>query len=113
MRPISGPVVVKFGQEKVAGLKSNGIEIRGTLGQTVKAADGGLIIYAGSLSNWAEWSYWWITEFRDGVYGNLSSVAVSKGATVTKGQKVGTLGRDSQRRNNQTYTLKYEKEFQW
>lgn len=93
IRPISGPIVVNFGQEKVAGLKSNGIEIRGTLGQSVKAADSGSVIYSGNLSNLGG-----VVIIDHGnlvtVYGNLSAVSVSKGTKVTKGQNIGTLGRE-------------------
>lgn len=91
--PINGSVVVGYGQEKTEGLRSNGIEIRGSLGQGVKAADGGIVIYAGGLNTLGS-----VVIIDHGslvtVYGNLSGVSVSKGATVTKGQIIGTLGRD-------------------
>ena len=92
--PMNGSVVIGFGQEKVAGLKSNGIEIRGSLGQSVKAADGGTVIYAGALNNLGS-----VIIIDHGnlvtVYGNLAGVSVSKGTKVSKGQSIGTLGRDS------------------
>ena len=92
--PLNGSVVVGFGQEKVAGLKSNGIEIRGSLGQSVKAADSGTVIYAGALNNLGS-----VIIIDHGnlvtVYGNLAGVNVSKGSKVNKGQSIGTLGRDS------------------
>ena len=91
--PMNGSIVVAFGQEKVAGLKSNGIEIRGSLGQSVKAADSGTVIYAGALNNLGS-----VIIIDHGnlvtVYGNLG-VSVSKGTKVSKGQSIGTLGRDS------------------
>ena len=93
MMPINGSIVVGYGQEKVAGLKSNGIEIRGSAGQAVKAADSGIVIYAGSLNNLGG-----VVIIDHGglvtVYGNLAGVSVSKGSKVNKGQTVGTLGRD-------------------
>lgn len=91
--PINGSIVVRYGQEKVAGLKSNGIEIRGSVGQAVKAADSGIVIYAGSLNNLGG-----VVIIDHGglvtVYGNLAGVSVSKGSRVNKGQTVGSLGRD-------------------
>ena len=91
--PINGSVVVGYGQAKVEGLKSNGIEIRGSLGQSVKAADSGKVIYAGALNGLGS-----VVIIDHGslvtVYGNLSGVSVSKGANVSKGQTIGTLGRD-------------------
>ena len=92
--PMNGSIVVAFGQEKVAGLKSNGIERRGSLGQSVKAADSGTVIYAGALNNLGS-----VIIIDHGnlvtVYGNLAGVSVSKGTKVSKGQSIGTLGRDS------------------
>ena len=93
IRPISGAIVVNFGQEKVAGLKSNGVEIRGSAGQAVKAADSGIVIYAGALSNLGS-----VVIIDHGslvtVYGNLAGISVSKGSSVSKGQTIGTLGYD-------------------
>ena len=93
MMPIKGSIVVGYGQEKVAGLKSNGIEIRGSAGQAVKAADSGVVIYAGSLNNLGG-----VVIIDHGglvtVYGNLAGVSVSKGTKVNKGQTIGSLGRD-------------------
>ena len=93
IRPISGPVVVNFGQEKVEGLKSNGVEIRGSAGQAVKAADSGVVIYAGALSNLGS-----VVIIDHGslvtVYGNLAGISVSKGSSVSKGQTIGSLGYD-------------------
>mgnify|MGYP003455421746 FL=1 len=92
--PMNGSIVVAYSQEKVAGLKSNGIEIRGSLGQSVKAADSGTVIYAGALNNLGS-----VIIIDHGnlvtVYGNLAGVSVSKGTKVSKGQSIGTLGRDS------------------
>lgn len=97
--PMSGSVVTNFGQEKIAGLRSNGIEIRGSVGQAVKAADSGNVIYSGSLNNLGN-----VVIIDHGnlitVYGNLSGVSVSKGQKVSKGQSIGTLGRDINREAN-------------
>ncbi|MBP9478922.1 MAG: peptidoglycan DD-metalloendopeptidase family protein [Sebaldella sp.] len=97
--PMSGSVVTNFGQEKIAGLRSNGIEIRGSVGQGVKAADSGNVIYSGSLNNLGN-----VVIIDHGnlitVYGNLSGVSVSKGQKVSKGQSIGTLGRDINREAN-------------
>lgn len=100
--PISGSIVVGYGQEKTAGLKSNGIEIRGSAGQSVKAADSGVVIYAGSLNTLGS-----VVIIDHGslvtVYGNLAGVSVSKGATVTKGQSIGSLGRDQMTKEPNLY----------
>lgn len=97
--PMSGNIVVAYGSQKVEGLTSKGIEIRGSVGQQVKAADSGNVIYSGSLNNLGN-----VIIIDHGnlitVYGNLSGVSVSKGQKVTKGQAIGTLGRDINREAN-------------
>lgn len=102
MMPINGRVVVGFKQEKIPGLKSNGIEIKGTLGQTVKASDTGTVIYSGNLGNLGG-----VVIINHGgiitVYGNLSAIRVSKGMNVKKGQAIGTLGRDSTSKDTVLY----------
>ncbi len=99
MMPMSGRIVTNYGQEKIQGLTSKGIEIRGSVGQAVKAADSGNVIYSGSLNNLGN-----VVIIDHGnlitVYGNLSGVSVSKGQKVTKGQSIGTLGRDINREAN-------------
>lgn len=92
--PISGAIVVHYGQEKSPGLVSKGIEIRGSLGQSVKASDTGSVLYSGSLKGLGA-----VIMIDHGnfitVYGNLASVKVASGTKVTKGQVIGTLGRES------------------
>ena len=99
MMPMSGSIVTNYGQEKIKGLTSKGIEIRGSVGQAVKAADSGNVIYSGSLNNLGN-----VVIIDHGnlitVYGNLSGVSVSKGQKVSKGQTIGTLGRDINREAN-------------
>ncbi len=100
--PINGRVVVAFGQEKVKGLKSNGIEIRGKLGQSVKASDRGTVLHAGKLGSLGGI----VIIDHDGiitVYGNLASVRVKKRQNVNKGQVIGTLGRDSATKETNLY----------
>ena len=100
--PINGKIVVGFKQEKIKGFKSNGIEIRGSLGQAVKAADTGTVIHAGNLGNLGG-----VVIINHGgiitVYGNLATVKVSKGTNVKKGQAIGTLGRDSTSKDTVLY----------
>lgn len=100
--PIAGKIVLGYGQEKVAGLKSNGIEILGKLGSSVKAADGGTVIFSGSLGNLES-----VIIIDHGslisVYGNLSTVKVAKGKNVNKGDVIGTLGRDTTTKEARLY----------
>ena len=92
--PINGNIVVRYGEEKGPGIVSKGIEIRGSLGQSVKASDTGSVLYSGSLKGLGA-----VIMIDHGtfitVYGNLASVKVASGTKVTKGQVIGTLGRES------------------
>lgn len=92
--PLLGEIKVKYGEEKIEGLNSNGIEIAGKLGQSVKAADDGTVIFTGTLAGLGS-----VIIIDHGsivtVYGNLASVNVSKQTKVKKGQTIGTLGRES------------------
>ena len=100
--PIKGKVVLRYGEEKVQGLKSKGIEIQGTLGQNVSASDTGTVIYSGSLSGLGKV----VIINHDGlvtVYGNLASVRVKKNDDVKKGQSIGTLGKDSETKKATLY----------
>ncbi|WP_065107531.1 murein hydrolase activator EnvC family protein [Streptobacillus moniliformis] len=92
--PINGTIIVAYGQEKTKGITSKGIEIRGSLGQAVKASDSGVVLYSGSLKGLGAVIMIDHGDFIT-VYGNLASVRVASGAKVSKGQTVGTLGRDS------------------
>lgn len=100
--PVRGRIVVGFGQEKVPGLKSKGIEIQGTLGQSVVAADTGTVLFSGSLGGLGR-----VVIISHGslvtVYGNLASVRVSRNEAVRKGQSIGTLGRDSETKRSALY----------
>lgn len=94
MAPLIGDVVVKYGEEKLEGLKSNGIEIKGKIGQEIKAADSGNVIFTGTLNGLGS-----VVIIDHGgivtVYGNLASIRVAKSTKVTKGQIIGTLGREA------------------
>lgn len=94
MMPINGPIVIAYGQEKAQGLSSKGIEIRGSYGQSVKASDSGVVMYSGSLKGLGAVIMIDHGDFIT-VYGNLASVRVANRAKVTKGQTIGTLGKDS------------------
>ncbi len=93
--PVRGKVVAGYGPRS-DGQKNDGIEIQADKGTTVKAADGGTVVYAGSevrgMGNLLLISHpgGYIT-----AYGYNDSLLVRKGDVVKKGQpiaKVGTSG---------------------
>lgn len=93
--PVHGKVVASYGP-RAEGQKNDGIEIAADKGATVKAADSGTVVYAGSevrgMGNLLLISHagGYIT-----AYGYNDSLLVKKGDVVKKGQpiaKVGTSG---------------------
>ena len=68
-------------EKKEVGLKSNGVEIRGSAEQAVRAVDSGIVIYTGSLSKLESVV---IIDYGSliTVYENLSGISVSKGVNI-------------------------------
>ena len=92
MQPVKGKVISEYGP-KADGLYNDGINIKAAAGTPVKAADNGVVVYAGSqlkgfgnliLVRHADR---WVT-----AYAHLGSMKVSKGDVVKRGQSIGTVG---------------------
>lgn len=74
------------------GKLHKGIDISGVSDKTIKAADSGKIVFAGvshGYGNKIEIDHGNGTKT---VYGHLSSISVSKGDTIGKGDKIGVMG---------------------
>jgi murein DD-endopeptidase MepM/ murein hydrolase activator NlpD len=90
--PVRGAVIAGYGQN-VDGIRNAGIDISVPEGTAVKAAENGVVIYAGSglkdLGNTV------LVRHDDGtvtVYGNASSLTVKRGDKVTRGQVIANSG---------------------
>jgi len=89
--PLRGKIITPYGTN--GGQKSDGIDIAADTGASVKAADGGRIVYAGDgvphLGNLLliEHSGGYIT-----AYGNNEALLVKKGDEVKKGQTIARAG---------------------
>lgn len=108
IRPISGDIVVGFGQRKAGGSISNGIEIRSMMGAKVRASKGGRVIYADKfqgLNNVVMIDYGYNTI---GVYGNLISIGVSLNQVVQQGQDIGILGMNKEGQPNLYYEVRFK-----
>jgi lipoprotein NlpD len=89
--PVSGPVTSPF----VAG-ESKGILLVGAPNETVKAADAGRVIYAGTQLK--AYGQIVIIKHSDGfvsAYGNNAKILVKEGDTVRQGQPIAQMGADS------------------
>lgn len=90
--PVRGRTLAGFGP-RAGGQQNDGIDIAAAQGTPVKAADGGTVVYAGNevrgLGNLLLVSHTggYIT-----AYAHLDQLSVAKGATVKKGQTIGTVG---------------------
>lgn len=91
--PLRGTILSHYGA-KMGGLYNDGINISGALNATVKSAENGIVAYAGNevrgMGNLV------IIQHADGwmtVYAHLNSMAVKRGARVSVGQKIGTVGK--------------------
>lgn len=107
LKPVDGPIVVRYGQKKAGEVSSNGIEIKARMGATIKAATGGTVIYAANFQGLGkvvmiDYGYNTI-----GVYGNLVSLKVGDKQKVSKGQVIGILGVSSDGEPNLYYELRF------
>lgn len=106
-KPLMGRVVVKFNQKK-NGIAINGIEIRAGLGDPIKAAASGKVIYSDDFQGLGkvimiDYGYNLI-----GVYGNLISTEVRVGSNIKKGQNIGTLGLSNDGQPDLYYELRFQ-----
>ncbi|OLP44687.1 LysM peptidoglycan-binding domain-containing M23 family metallopeptidase [Rhizobium oryziradicis] len=90
--PVRGAVVAAFGAN-VGGKRNDGIDISVPNGTPIKAAENGVVIYAGNglkeLGNTV------LVRHDDGtvtVYGHASNISVQRGQKVQRGQQVATSG---------------------
>ena len=90
--PVQGRILSGYGA-KSDGLFNDGINIAATRGAVVKAAENGVVAYAGNevkgMGNLIiiQHSGGWMT-----VYAHLDSMSVRRGTKVSVGQKIGTVG---------------------
>lgn len=90
--PVRGKILSHYGA-KTGGLFNDGINVSAGLGTTVVAAENGVVAYAGNevkgMGNLIiiQHEGGWMT-----VYAHLNSISVRRGARVTVGQKIGTVG---------------------
>ena len=91
--PVRGKILSGYGP-KTGGLVNDGINISATLGTPVKAAENGVVAYAGNevkgMGNLIiiQHSDGWMT-----VYAHLDSMDVRRGARVNVGQQIGKIGK--------------------
>lgn len=96
MMPVDGKIISAYGP-KEGGLHNDGINIKAPRGTPVRAADNGVVVYAGNeiqgygnlvLVRHADR---WMT-----AYAHMDKMLVKKGDTLKQGQSLGTVGSTGQ-----------------
>ena len=106
MKPLNGPIVVYFRQKKAGVVESNGIEIRGKVGNPRVAAKAGTVIYASNFEGLGKVVMIDYGGGMIGVYGNLLAIKVGYNSRVSAGQTIGVLGLSSEKEPNLYYELR-------
>ena len=92
LRPVDGKVLSNYGPKK-SGLHNDGINIAAPKGAPVRAAENGVVVYAG---NELKGSGNLVLVRHDGrymtAYAHLDRTLIKRGATVKRGQTIGTVG---------------------
>lgn len=94
VRPLDGKVISKFG-DNLDGTPNDGINIKASAGTPVKAVSEGEVIYAGNNLD-ESFGNVVVIQHKNGVissYAHLKDINVKKGAQITKGQRVGSVGK--------------------
>lgn len=90
--PVRGTIISSYGPKK-GGLHNDGVNIRAARGTPVRAADNGVVAYAGSeLQGYGNMvlirhESRWMT-----AYAHMEKLLVRKGQTIRKGQDIGAVG---------------------
>lgn len=90
--PVQGRVIKNFG-DKVGSRRNDGLNISVPRGTPVKAAENGVVIYAGE--GLKEFGKTVLVKHDNGlvtVYGYADDIKVQRGATVKRGQEIATAG---------------------
>ena len=106
IKPLNGQIVVYFGQKKAGVVESNGIEIKGKLGNPVVASKAGTVIYADAFQGLGKVVMIDYGGGIIGVYGNLLAIKVNINSKISSGQTIGVLGLSSDKEPNLYYELR-------
>ena len=92
MKPVEGALISSYGPKK-GGLHNDGINIRAPKGAAVRAAENGVVVYAGDEIKGSgnlilvRHSDRWMT-----AYAHLDKINVARGAVIKRGQSIGAVG---------------------
>lgn len=92
MKPVDGRIISSYGPKK-GGLHNDGVNIKAPRGTPVRAAENGVVVYAGSqLQGYGNL----VLVRHEGrmmtAYAHLDRVLIKKGQTLKRGESLGTVG---------------------
>lgn len=91
VRPVEGPVLSAYGP-KPGGLHNDGVNIKAPRGAPVRAAENGVVVYAGEMKGYGRMvlirhADRWMT-----AYAHLDNIQVPRGVMVKRGETIGAVG---------------------
>jgi murein DD-endopeptidase MepM/ murein hydrolase activator NlpD len=92
LRPVNGRILSNYGVKK-NGLHNDGINISAPKGTPIRAAENGVVVYAGNELKGSgnlvliRHENQWMT-----AYAHMDRISIKKGAVVRRGQSIGTVG---------------------
>lgn len=96
MQPVDGNIISTFGP-KVDGLHNDGINIKAVRGTPVRAAENGVVVYTGDdLEGYGNLILVRHENRMMSAYAHLDKILIERGATVKRGQSIGTVGSTGQ-----------------
>jgi murein DD-endopeptidase MepM/ murein hydrolase activator NlpD len=96
MRPVDGKIISGFGP-KEGGLHNDGVNIRAPRGTPVRAAQNGVVVYAGNdLEGYGNLILVRHQNNKMTAYAHLDKFLINRGETVKQGQSIGTVGSTGQ-----------------
>lgn len=89
--PVQGILLSGYGP-KPGGLHNDGINIKAPKGTPVRAAENGVVVYASNMKGYGNMvlvrhADRWMT-----AYAHLDKIQIERGATIKRGQTIGTVG---------------------
>ncbi len=92
MQPVDGRIISDFGPKK-GGLHNDGINIKAPRGTPVRAAENGVVVYAGNeIEGFGNLVLVRHQDRYMTAYAHMDKMLIDRGATVKAGQSIGTVG---------------------
>ncbi len=92
IRPVAGNIISSYGPKK-GGLHNDGINIKAVRGTPVRAAQNGIVVYAGDELK----GYGNLVLIKHGnnmmsAYAHMNKILIKRGAKILRGESIGTVG---------------------